>query len=92
MRRILRYSALFCFRLKRRRFCAASIPAIFGACLPAEEIGGGVRRVWAGPDTNLPGSPSLDGRFLSFVDSGSGDLVIRDLASGEKRRLTSSGP
>lgn len=50
-----------------------------------------MRQVWAGPDTNLLGSPSLDGRFLSFADSGSGDLAIRDLASGEKRRLTSSG-
>ena len=77
--------------MKRRRFCAASIPAIFSACLQAEEIGVGVRRIWAGPDTNLLGSPSLDGHFLSFVDSGSGDLAIRDLASGEKRRLTRSG-
>ena len=49
-----------------------------------------MRRIWAGPDTNLLGGPSLDGRFLSFVDTDSGDLGVRDLASGEKRRLTGS--
>jgi Tol biopolymer transport system component len=77
--------------LKRRRFCAASIPAIFSASLQAQANGVSVRRIWAGPDTNLFGSPSLDGHFLSFVDTESGDLAIRDLASGEKRRLTGSG-
>ena len=73
--------------MQRRRFCALSIAA-FG--LGAEE-GRAIssRRVWAAPDTNLLGSPSLDGRNLSFVD-GSGDLAIRDLASGEKRRLTAN--
>ena len=83
-------TALFCFRLKRRRFCAASIPAIFGAWLEAEEGRVSVRRIWAGPDANLLGRPSLDGHFLSFVDAESGDLAIRDLATGEKRRLTAS--
>jgi Tol biopolymer transport system component len=84
-------TALFCVRLNRRRFCAASIPAIFSASLQAQANGVSVRRIWAGPDTNLFGSPSLDGHFLSFVDTESGDLAIRDLASGEKRRLTGSG-
>ena len=50
-----------------------------------------MRRIWGGPGANLLGTPSLDGRFLSFVDTDSGDLAIRDLASGEKRRLTASG-
>src|SRR5438876_845329 len=51
-------------------------------------------RVWleriasAGRTANLLGAPSPDGRLLSFVDTESGDLAIRDLASGEKRRLT----
>lgn len=49
-----------------------------------------VRRVWAdAPD--FSGSPSPDGRYLSFVDWSTGDLVIRDLVAGENRRLTNKG-
>ena len=51
-----------------------------------------VRQVWAGPDVDLLGAPSLDGRYLSFVDWETGDLAIRDLSSGEKRRLTNRPP
>lgn len=36
----------------------------------------------------MVGAPSPDGKFLTCVDSGSGDLAIRDLASGVLRRLT----
>jgi Tol biopolymer transport system component len=77
--------------LKRRQFCAVSIPAIVSACLQADEKAVSVRRIWAGPDSNLLGGPSLDGRFLSFVETNSGDLAIRDLASGKNRRLTAGG-
>jgi len=84
----LRYSVS---GLQRRRFCAVSIPAFFGACLGAEDHAAAPLRIWAGQETNLLGAPSLDGRFLSFVDTESGDLAIRDLATGEKRRLTRGG-
>ena len=50
-----------------------------------------VRRSWAGPDTDTTGAPSLDGRYLSYVDWATGDLAVRDLATGEKRRLTNKG-
>ena len=39
-----------------------------------------MRRVWAeAPDNS--GSPSADGRLLSFVDWETGDVAIRDLGS-----------
>jgi Tol biopolymer transport system component len=50
------------------------------------------RRVWAGPGVDLTGSPSPDGTFLSFVDWTTGDLAIRDLATGASRHLTDKGP
>jgi Tol biopolymer transport system component len=50
-----------------------------------------VRQVWAGPDADGMGQPSPDGRFLSFVDWDTGDLAIRDLTTGENRRLTNKG-
>src|SRR5207248_3821020 len=88
---VSRNSAICCSRLQRRRFCALSIPAIVGGCLRAEDNPAvSVRRVWTGQGANLFGGPSRDGRWLSFVDTESGDLAIRDLASGEKRRLTSN--
>ena len=49
-----------------------------------------VRRVWSGAD--VTGKVSPDGRFLSFTDWGSGgNVAIRDLATGESRRLTNTG-
>jgi len=46
-----------------------------------------VRRVWGGPDVNLWGDVSPDGQRLTFVD-GDGNLAIRELGTGEVRRLT----
>ena len=49
------------------------------------------RQVWAGHDVDPEGAPSFDGHYLSFVDWDTGDLAIRDLTTGQKRRLTSKG-
>jgi Tol biopolymer transport system component len=46
------------------------------------------RRVWSGPDVEIEGAVSPDGRFLSFVDMETGDLSVRDLSAGTNRRLT----
>ena len=50
-----------------------------------------IRKVWAGPGTDTSGAPSPDGKYLSFVDWITGDLAIRDLATGKNRRLTDKG-
>ncbi|MDP2914937.1 MAG: tetratricopeptide repeat protein [Candidatus Aminicenantes bacterium] len=47
-----------------------------------------LRQVWAGRDAELTGSPSADGRFLSTTDWKTGDVAIRDLTTGEMRRVT----
>ena len=59
----------------------------------AANVGNGVslQQVWAGPDVDFLGAPSPDGRFISFVDWSTGDLAIRDLETGENRRLTKKG-
>jgi Tol biopolymer transport system component len=49
------------------------------------------RRVWAGPDVHVMGSLSPDGRYLSCVDGATGDIALRDLATGKMRRLTNGG-
>ncbi len=49
------------------------------------------RQVWA-KAIDTEGAPSPDGKYLSFVDWMTGDLAIRELASGENRRLTNKGP
>jgi Tol biopolymer transport system component len=51
-----------------------------------------VRQVWARSGSDTTGAPSPDGSYLSFVDWGTGDLALRDLATGEQRRLTKKGP
>ncbi len=50
-----------------------------------------VRQVWSGAGVDILGAVSPDGRYLSFVDWLTGDLAIRDLASGTNRRLTNKG-
>ena len=37
------------------------------------------------------GAISSDGRFLSYTDWSTGDLVLQDLKTGEKRHLTNKG-
>jgi len=56
-----------------------------------ESTGVVTRRVWAGDDVNLEGAPSPDGRYLSFVDAGGGELAVRDLVEGQNRRVTGAG-
>ena len=38
------------------------------------------RAVWTGPEVNLLGAPSRDGRWLSFVDRSTGNLALRSLS------------
>ena len=49
-----------------------------------------IRRVWANAPDNS-GTPSPDGRLLTFIDWETGDLAVRDLRTGENRRLTHKG-
>ncbi len=52
-----------------------------------------LRRIWAGPDIDSYYlTPSLDGRLVSFADWSTGDLVIRELATGEIGHVTNEGP
>jgi hypothetical protein len=46
------------------------------------------RRVWTGPGEYVAGGLSPDGRYLSCVDLTTGDLALRDLATGKMRHLT----
>jgi Tol biopolymer transport system component len=57
---------------------------------PAVSTGLALRRVWTGDIDGL-GSPSADGRVVSFTDWQTGDLAIRDLATNTTRRLTNTG-
>jgi len=49
------------------------------------------KRMWSGLGVDVLGAPSPDGRFLSYVHWRSGNLAIRDLASGEDRQVTTDG-
>jgi Tol biopolymer transport system component len=64
-------------------------------------VGNGVRPVAAqqnrptvkqifSSDTLIGTSSSWDGRYLAFTDRSTGDLVIRDMATGTNRRLTNA--
>ncbi|UCG85362.1 MAG: PD40 domain-containing protein [Gemmatimonadota bacterium] len=50
-----------------------------------------VRRVWGGPDVDLGGSVTPDGRYLTFIDWGTGNVALREVATGEVRLLTDDG-
>jgi Tol biopolymer transport system component len=61
------------------------------AIMKTGAAGFSLRQVWSGADVDIEGSVSPDGRYLSFVDWSTGDLAIRDLATGMNRRLTDKG-
>ncbi len=51
------------------------------------------RQVWVGDGVNVEGSPSADGKFLTFIDwnsSDTGNVAIRDLTTGRNQRLTNA--
>jgi Tol biopolymer transport system component len=50
-----------------------------------------VRRVWGRRAVDLAGDVSFDGRELAFVDYDTGDLAVRNLRTGDIRRLTDKG-
>jgi len=49
-----------------------------------------VRQVWADPHGDLMGAVAADGSFLTATDPKTGDLALRDLATGEMRRVTTN--
>ncbi len=51
-----------------------------------------LRRVWAGPEVDIEGAPSPDGKYLSYVDLETGNLAIYEIATGNRRRLTNESP
>lgn len=55
------------------------------------EPGSGIttRQVWDNGDAT--GSPSPDGRYLSYVNWLTGDMAVRNLATGENQNLTDEG-
>jgi len=64
-----------------------------GSVEEPQDTGLVVRRVWAGPGADRLGSPTPDGRYLTFTDwstgdLGVGDLGVRDMRTGEIRHLT----
>jgi Tol biopolymer transport system component len=50
-----------------------------------------VRRVWSGEKVDHEARPSPDGRYLSFTDWNTGDLVVHDLATGKSSNVTHTG-
>ncbi len=58
--------------------------------LPAEVRGAEASRVWQRA-TDVLGQPTPDGRLLTFVDWATGDLAVRDVITGQERRLTHHG-
>jgi Tol biopolymer transport system component len=53
----------------------------------AKDSGIMTRQVWSGPEVEFSGRPSPDGRYLSYSHS-TGNLAIRELATGETQRIT----
>jgi Tol biopolymer transport system component len=50
-----------------------------------------IHKVCSGPLTDYTGAPSSDGKYLTMVDWTTGDLAVRDIATGKIRRLTDKG-
>jgi Tol biopolymer transport system component len=55
------------------------------------DLGPSIRQIWSGTSATSDGRPSPDGKSMSFIDGQTGNLGIRDIASGSTRRVTSKG-
>lgn len=62
--------------------------ACLGGALAAASGGARPRRLWADAPGGHLGAPAPDGSFVTLVDAKTGDLAIREVASGKLRRLT----
>ena len=51
-----------------------------------------VRQVWTGPADDLLGGVTNDGRYLTLQDWDSQNLAVRDLVTGQLRKLTDKSP
>lgn len=49
------------------------------------------RQVWTGSEVDGSGKISPDGKYLSFVDWNTGNLAVREMATGKKILLTKKG-
>jgi Tol biopolymer transport system component len=58
---------------------------------PVQNKGLMVRKVWDGPDVDMMGEPSPDGKYISIVEWNTGNLAIYEVATGKKRILTKNG-
>jgi len=50
-----------------------------------------IRKIWEGLDMDEFTKPSPDGRYLSYTDWDTGDLAVREILAGNKKRLTQKG-
>ncbi len=66
----------------------ARIAALSAAAAPA---GPRIRQLWAGPDVDMEGGVSPDGRWLTYAHWETGDLGVRDLQAGAHKLLTNTG-
>ncbi|MBZ5636941.1 MAG: hypothetical protein LAO55_27780 [Acidobacteriia bacterium] len=54
------------------------------------DVGLSVRRIWPDAPGSMMGAPAPDGSYLTFTDADTGDLSVRDLATGAIRRVTAN--
>lgn len=47
-----------------------------------------LEKIWAGFNVDVLGGPSPDGKYLSYLDYETGDIGIRDIRTGQNRRVT----
>ena len=81
MNRIVFVTILLCVFLSSG-LLAQNSPPLEQKSVVAHRVG-----TWPGVDLFV-GTLSLDGRYLSSVDSGSSNLMVHDLVTGENRQLT----
>lgn len=46
------------------------------------------QKIWSGPDTDMSGTPSPDGEFLTFMDYETGNLAIHNILTSESQLIT----
>ncbi len=61
--------------------------AVLASASVAPSRGLTARQLWTGPQVDSEGMPTADGRSVAVVDWDTGDLAVKDLVTGDSKRL-----
>jgi Tol biopolymer transport system component len=78
-------------RQAKARIARLGVPAKNNLASNGQSTVPSVRQLWAGPNVDSLGKPFPDGKLFCFTEWDTGNIAVREMATGKTRRLTDKG-